>query len=333
MSYRIGSFNCRHLGKASAGKKDLTLIARMINGEGFDVVALQELHGEEALELLLSTLNHESLNGAKWEGEADAEVSDYGFVWNAKKLRKVETVVEGAKRVYQPTIYKQYRLDRSIGQKKFVRNPYYARFEPCHPNAAFVELRLINTHIRFSKGKDGEIDNSPSAVVMRQNEFAVLSRALFPSIEDKIYGNNKPSYTILLGDYNLNLLRGHTHHPYLWMEEVYVQDGKSEKRIITVQDKLTTLKSPVDDKKEDVKSQEEKKKAPPMESLTGEQHFSNNFDHCTYNRLRMQDGVQISTSRVDVLKYLPQDGGEDSAYSSYLKDVSDHVPIIIELDL
>lgn len=244
MECRIGSFNCRHLGKASAGKKDLTLIAQMINGEKFDVVALQELHGKEALKLLLDTLNHESLNRAEWAGEADTEVSDYGFVWNAKRLRKVETIVDGAKRVYQPTIYKQYRLDRSLGQKKFVRNPYYARFEPCFLGALPIELRLINTHIRFSKGKDGEVDNSPSAVAMRQNEFAVLSRALFPSIEDKRYGNNKPAYTILLGDYNLNLPRGHTHSPYLWMEEVYIQDGRGEKRLITAQDMLTTLKNP-----------------------------------------------------------------------------------------
>lgn len=322
MRYRIGSFNCRHLGKASAGKKDLTLMAQMINGEGFDVVALQELHGKEALKLLLDALNHTKLRGAQWAGEADTEVSDYGFVWNERRLRKVETIVNGTKRIYQPTIYKQYGLDSSLGQKKFVRNPYYARFETLR--APYIELRLINTHIRFAKGKDGEVDNSPSAVAMRQNEFAVLSRALFPRIEDKTYGNNKPAYTILLGDYNLNLLRGHTHSPYLWMEEVYVQDGRSEKRLITVQDKLTTLKKPEDGPKD------EKKKDVPIKVSTGEQHFSNNFDHCTYNRLRMQDGVRISASRVNVSNYI---GEADEAYATYLRDVSDHVPIIIELDL
>lgn len=328
MSYRIGSFNCRHLGKASAARKNLALIARMINGERFDVVALQELHGKEALKLLLDTLNHESLHGAKWDGEADTEVSDYGFVWNEKRLRKVETMVDGTKRVYQPTIYKKYRLDHSLGQKKFVRNPYYARFEPCSLGALPIELRLINTHIRFSEGKDGKVDNSPGAVAMRQNEFIVLTKVLFPRIEDKTYGNNRPAYTILLGDYNLNLDRAHTHSPYL-PEVVYYEDGTSRKWIMTAQEELTTLKRPEGDKKEAAAE----KKAIPMETLTGEQHFSNNFDHCTFNRLRIQDGARISTSRVDVLKYVQQGGGADGAYDSYLKDVSDHVPIIIELSL
>lgn len=340
MSYRIGSFNLHHLGNASKTEK-LSLIAKIINGEKFDVVALQELHGRDALQQLLEILRKESLGGAVWDGEADDEVSDYGFVWNKKRLRRVETIVDGMKRVYNPRIYKQYRLDRSIGQKKFVRNPYYARFEPCHSGASFIELRLINTHIRFSKGKDGADEDSPGAVLMRQNEFNVLSEVIFPHIEDRVYGNNRTesSYTILLGDYNLNLKRVHTHSPYLLQEQVVVEDGRKKKELLTVQDQLTTLKN-------GKRSEDIEEEIDAAEEMPGDNNpFSNNFDHCTYNQLRIPSAIQtdsmghsvsltdqgvpcLKVSRVGVLKYL-----EDGDYKTYLQDVSDHLPILIELIL
>lgn len=323
MIYRIGSFNCRQMGKASAMKKDLTLIARMINEEGFDVVALQEIHGKEALKPLLDTLNHESLRGARWAGEADVEVSDYGFVWNEKRLRKAETIVDGVRRVYEPTIYKQYRLDRAQGQKALRRNPYYARFESLR--APYVELRLINTHIRFSNDRDEGEGAILSAVDRRLNEFDVLARALFPRIEDKRYGNNKPAYTILLGDYNLNLLRWYTNSPYVPTDEedmVYIIDGRGEKRLLTVQDKLSTLK-----KLEEDPEGREREKVPQTKAATEEENFSNNFDHGTYNLLRMRDGgVRVGASRVDISPYI-------KSYSDYRQTVSDHVPIIILLEL
>lgn len=339
MSYRIGSFNCRHLGKASAANKDLSHIAQIINGEEFDVVALQELHGKAALQQLLDKLNIGVGKKFPWNGEADDEISDYGFIWNENRLRRVETTMNGGKRIYQPRIYKQYRLDRSLGQKKFVRNPYYARFEPCHAASPFIELRLVNTHIRFSKGQDGTDDSSPSAILMRQNEFDVLSRVIFPYIEDRVYGNSRTesSYTIILGDYNLNLKREHTHSPYLVEKQRPIIDGKREKELITAQDQLTTLKKP----KEPEKTGEEIK---IVEKETADNHpFSNNFDHCTFNQLRIPSIIQVDAagrysclteegiprlkvSRVDILKYLHN-------YETYLQTVSDHVPIKIELIL
>ena len=88
------------------------------------------------------------------------------------------------------------------------------------------------------------------------------------------------------------------------------------------------VKKPEDDKKKEEAQEEkgEKKKALSTETVEKEQQFANNFDHCTYNHLKMQDGVHISASRVDVSKYV-------QSYSAYLQDVSDHVPIIIELAL
>lgn len=337
MSYRIGSFNCRHLGKASAANKDLSHIAQIINGEEFDVVALQELHGKAALLQLLDKLKKEQTRPSlfDWDGEADNEVSDYGFIWNKKRLRCVETTVNGGKRIYQPRIYKQYRLDRTLGQKKFVRNPYYARFEPCHAASPFIELRLVNIHIRFSKGQDGTDDSSPSAILMRQNEFDVLSRVIFPYIEDRVYGNSRTesSYTIILGDYNLNLKREHTHSPYLAEKQRSIIDGRREKELMTTQDQLTTLKKPKEPEKIKIKEKE----------TADDNPFSNNFDHCTFNQLRIPSIIQIDAagqysclteegiprlkvSRVDILKYLHN-------YETYLQTVSDHVPIKIELIL
>ena len=49
MSYKIGSFNMHNIGASALSDKnarDLKTIAKIINKEGFDVIALQEVLGE-----------------------------------------------------------------------------------------------------------------------------------------------------------------------------------------------------------------------------------------------------------------------------------------------
>ena len=299
MAYRIGSFNCLNFG--TGARKDLQIFSDIILHENFDIVALQEIKGNNGLRRLLSALPN------YWMGRADdGFVNDYAFIWNSKRIQ----LAQYNGKIYEPTICKQYRIDRRNGQTDLVRDPYYARFFPVGACAPFIEIRIINSHIRSSKGKtDGSNDTeSLGAVEMRRKEHEVLSTALYPKIADKRYGNNRPVYTVLLGDYNLNLKDAGTKSPFL-TELFEVEDKKSVKRIFTTQRDLTTLRNP------------------DSQSENQHQGFCNNFDHFTYDAERFSTVTAQCQSIDSVNKYC---GGN---FEKHRKTVSDHIPIVMELDI
>ena len=296
--YKIGSFNCLNLGVSASNTKIIEL-ANIILREKFDIIALQEIKGKLALNRILFCL------GSGWRGSADNEVNDYAFIWNANKFELANAEEIGLTREYAPRIYKQYRVDRKAGQKDLVREPFYARFFPTGGAAPYIEIRLINTHIRFSKGKEGENDMSLSAIAMRRNEFDVLTRAIYAKEADKRYGNNRPAYTFLLGDYNLNLPTSVAKSPYL-LESFIIEDRRNIKVITTVQRGLTTL-ARASEQKENV--------------------FSNNYDHFTYDVKRFDDVTIISNEVNVVEKYYKGD------YEKYREDISDHIPVEMKMNL
>lgn len=312
MGYRIGSFNCLSFGLGAS--KDVDKFAQIIKDERFDIVALQEIKGNTALQKRI--LSHPYLR-SDWTGMADNGcVNDYAFIWNRNRVQLVQYESNGITQVYKPRIYKQYRIDRSLGQKDLVREPYYARFVPVGGGAQFIEIRLINCHIRYSKGKTNSSadEQSEGAIKMRKNEFDVLSRTLYPKIADKRYGNNRPAYTILLGDYNLNIRGTGAGAPYL-VESFIIPDSRdisSEqqkfKRIITEQRALTTLKQPREDKSE-------------------QYGFASNYDHFSYDAERFS-GIQVQCSSVDtVSKYYNGD------FKQHRENLSDHIPIMMDIEL
>ena len=294
--YKIGSFNCLNLGMGAS--KDIQMFADIILNEKFDIVALQEIKGQSALNRVLSRLP------MYWKGIADSEVNDYAFIWNTRRFELANANEIGLTREYAPRIYKQYRVNRKAGQKDLVREPFYARFFPVGGAAPYIEIRLINTHIRFSKGKDGADDNSIGAVAMRRNEFDVLTKAIYAKEADKRYGNNRPAYTFLLGDYNLNLPSSVAKSPYL-LESFTIEDGSSMKIITTVQSGLTTI----------------------SKSAENDSVFVNNYDHFTYDINRFAD-VTVSCNEVNTVeKYYAGN------HEKHLKDVSDHIPVEMKLNL
>lgn len=297
MAYRIGSFNCLNFSRNSS--KNVNIFAQIIKDTRMDIVALQEIVHKEALNGILRYL------GNGWDGEFNEgmNASEYAFIWNTRRVRPVTTEVGGDSRVSRPRIYNQYKKDRGRGQIELARNPYFGRFTPegCLGGAHF-EIRILNAHVRFSKGKS---DLSIGEIEMRKNEVDILAKTIYPKAADKVYGNNMPAYTILLGDYNLNKIDSGAKSPYIREEFSEIVDGRSIKQIITVQSELTTLK-----------------KSPEEES-----DYANNFDHFTYDQKRYE-GTMVRISRIDaVRKYCNGD------IEKYRKEVSDHVPILIELEL
>lgn len=312
MSYRIGSFNMfkyQAYRSDDENRKDIGLIARIINDQQFDIVGIQEIFSKTAMDILLKYL------GPYWEGRWDepyyassSAKEGYAFIWNKRRFKLASTTLEeGGARVYEPRIFYQYKLDRNIWQEKLVRDPYYGRFEPV--NGPFCEFRLINAHIMFSRSSNHGDDNPLGNILMRRNEHKILSEALYPKISDRVYGNNRPGYTILLGDYNLNHPASNVYGA--WLQEVFiVNDGRVTKRIETVQTQLTTLRTPPSDSSKD---------------YSGEEIWANNYDHFTFDANRFE-GIGMNASRVNSVDYCKD-------YKDHRRIISDHVPVKLDIDL
>lgn len=247
MNYRIGSFNCLNFGLGY--NKNVQVFADIIYEENLDVIALQEIKRPEAVEMILKRLPN------YWKGCHDsygenASPNDYAYIWNTRRLRECS-------KDESPEVFSNVKCDNLI------RKPYYGRFSPAGlPGGAFFEFRLIDTHLYYGSSKT--IDTS-----RRIDEFLTLANEVFTRINKKRYGNNMPSYTIMLGDYNMTLA---------WCERQNIEN----QNIQTFQHELTTLSSK-------------------------ENSFSSNYDHFTYDTVSFSS-ISAKVSRINsVEKYCGND--------------------------
>lgn len=322
MGYKIGSFNMRNLGIGALGKnngRDLRKIAEIIKNEGFDVVAFQEVLSEGKAFVLPETEKKSILMemGLEWEFRwAEAKTNNinsnegYGFLWNKRRLRlSTAKLPDGRIRTYEPAM-----LEQKIIKKEMKRKPFYARFTPEGlPGGCFMELRLLCIHTYY--GNDSVKDRE-----IRERELEILMREVFPRISDRIYGNNMPSYTILLGDYNAELYTSRTewknkiNRPaplYLKTDNEGIIEVASWGKIKTVQDEFTTLKKNVS-------------QSGGEESFGG---YAHDYDHFSFEESRF-DGIKMKARRIDaVRKYCNDD------FDKYNRTISDHIPIMMEIEI
>lgn len=322
MICKIGSINC--LNFKSVSKKDVSLFAKILREQNYDIIAFQEIQSKEAMDKILLELN----NGTNkpWEGfhESQSETRtscnhyEYAFIWNTKHVHLPQNEKYYGSALYKnisyPRIYKQYRLDRKQKQIDLRYEPFYGRFQFKNNGRGPVwEIRLINTHLMFSKGK-AELDIGQT--LMRRNELDILTKILYDSLSDRIYKNSsaQTAYTILLGDYNLNrkdsgakgnqlCVRTTNEDEY---ETVYITDGNKKKEIITIQSGLTTLRKNECEQNEDCNQ------------------LANNYDHFTFDNIRFGKCYKY-VSAVDVTKFC-------NDYKEYRDKISDHIPISIEIE-
>lgn len=332
MAYKIGSFNVRNLSFA-AGKERLDHIADLI--KKFDVVALQEvlsegkmLEGaqvdnpagqqiayENSLRFRLGDnwdmcwLNPKT--DSKWYPYLgnDSRGEGYAFLWRKDKFR---CPVNEYGREIRPRIYRQYKVDKSKAEMRLIRDPGYGRFQIVNmPNA---EIRLITTHIVYEKPSKDNLAKivDHGAVTMRQKEFEVLARNVYTRIsEDYNDINCNVPYTIILGDYNLNLPGSMAKSSYVRplvvldaqnnILPIYEMEDKGVVRIRTVQKDLTTINSEGSD-------------------------YASNYDHFTYDDHTGDGIVQGVPHRLDAVERVGDHG-------IYKEKVSDHIPIMLEIDL
>ena len=229
-----------------------------------------------------------------------------------KRVLSGNVSIEG-RRTFSPRIQSNYRSDDALYKGKLIRDPLYARFESIY---GWYEVRLINTHIIYRDSTKGDEEGDKDK---RRRELQILSNIL-DKLEDKQYRNNRPSYTFLLGDYNLSLkdISKSLSTNELMKEpnnsatvtKIIIDRNNAEKVIISVQNELSTLKS--------------RSKNDPDKPSYG---FANSYDHFTYNQ-KMKERTLLHCERIDsVQKYW------DNDFELHRKEFSDHVPIKLNVEL
>lgn len=316
--YRIGSFNLHNIG-AGAFKNDRNLetIAKIIKEEELDIVALQEVLSKGKVfdakdtpskyvkRSILAHLGGEDEWGFDWVDADDKSPrhEGYGFLWN--KLRISLPVVEVSRkgRTFDRTFTpRRCRLNHDEMQ----RVPGYGRFilNSCKK----TEIRLICVHTWYGSANKDDKE-------IRERELRILLTDIYPQVEDRCYKGDGTKYTIMLGDYNAVLenddLSGNS--KLLTIKE-YVQSARYGCAVVkTVQSEKTTLKKITNSEGED--------------KFNGDGYVSN-YDHFSYNKNTFEKLDRVKEYRVDaVQKYC------EGNFETYFKTVSDHVPIIIELEI
>ena len=237
----------------------------------------------------------------------DRRGEGYAYVWNTLKFKLAESGRLDSDKQFEPRIINSLSKDvKNVDCRMFARAPYYIRLQPCH--GGFNELRLLNIHIYFGKNTIPEIEK-------RKIEFDTLVQEIYPRINRERYGNFRSAYTIAMGDYNLNIVRpGLSISPEISqasLNEVYrCTGGRNPYSVITIQEQLTTLRN---------------NSNPTSQGILS--NYANNYDHFTYSP-ETSPFKGVSCYAVDaVSKYCCGD------FEYYRKNISDHVPIIMEIDL
>lgn len=293
MSYLIGSFNTYKMGEQTVQQrlKDWKLIARIINNSNIDIVALQEIFSEKPVAELQRYMN---FYGCKWDYRfaqketVRNEREGYAFLWNTKRI----SLLRDSDRIFEPHI--EAKWSRSL-----IRPPFVGRFMPVGFNTPFIEIRIINTHIVYSKDRYMERnENDWTSLELRKNEYRKLSKAVFPQIAHERFGVFRDAYTLITGDYNLCLQHCLNIDAEPSDERISISSRQHEK---------TTLSKLQAD-------------LPHLDP------YSNDYDHFSFSE--HESPYVHQTARIDAPRNFC--GGN---FDYYRQNISDHVPIILHLDV
>jgi hypothetical protein len=320
MKYRIGSFNMQRFGENA--HKDFNKIAEIIYKERLDIVAFQEIFsgGAGFNNLFSDCIEHHLYgwdhcfgipfdssdttklinNGEPIRGEG------YAYAWDSRKFK----LAEDNQGVFEPRIINSLtNNDVNVNCSFFARTPYYIRLEPLY--GGFFEFRFINIHV-YQGGADtlSEIDK-------RKREYDTIVREIYPQLCQQRYGNFRLAYTIALGDYNLNIFNPEVQpkNKNCYVSRMYnYSAGKSSYAVLTLQSQLTTLKQDYNDNNA---------------SSNIEDNYVNNYDHVTIS----PELSHIGTNNIVCEPIYAVDKYCSGDYDYYLRNISDHLPIVAEIDV
>ncbi len=333
MSYKIGTFNVRNLSFGEGAKRDLDKIADII--KKFDIIALQEVLSEgkilqgvnlydtsgqaKAYEYSLKSRLGDNWDmcwldpqtDSKWYPYLgnDTRGEGYAFLWNKDRFCCPKD--ENGKEI-RPRIIHQYRVDGTKGEMRLIRDPGYGRFSLVSlPN---VEIRLITTHIVYNKPDDSKLSKivDYGAAKMRQNEFNVLARTIYTSVSENHNDINcVVPYTIILGDYNLNLPESSATSPYV--PSVLVVD--QQKNVVSTKGEYL----------ENGYYYIHTKQADLSTINRDADKYSSNYDHFSYDEQVKRKASIGTPHRLNVVE-------EMGDFKLYKEKVSDHIPVMLEID-
>lgn len=331
MAIKIGSFNVKNL--ADGEGRDIARIARIINENDLDIVCLQEVLQEGKI---ISGISLKGLSGqakaydrslkSKLSGTWDSE-------WQQPKLRKkMEVYLGGDKRgegyailwrtdkkklslpkdeygiEVRPKIFSNYDT-RIVGSKlRLIRDPLYARFIIGNKPA---ELRIITTHIVYGKSTTVKNLLDYGAIEMRRKEFDMLAGQIYYRVSEMYKDINCTSpYTIMMGDYNLNLGYNLPYTRCFDKKGHVVSEDEAFFSVSNLQAEKTTLKRDYAE-------------------------LANNYDHFTVDDRAKSRIVQDSVAVVDAIhKHIrKRNDSEEELFDTYRKQVSDHLPIIVTVNI
>lgn len=245
----------------------------------------------------------------------------YAFIWNKKR---VDLTKNSKGERFEP------RIGFYLKENKLVRPPLVGRFQP---KKGYYEIRLINTHILWqatSNMKEANIVDKDKN--LREQELRILIENVYVSLANKQYDTEHvdtdaktlPSYTFLMGDYNMNLPDSNASGNMIPAELItYKKNGM---QIVTVNKELTTLKKV---------PKELEKLADYRNIQTREGHLANNYDHFSYDENRYGNGVKEPKVHViEAEKYYEKEETEGrNRFEIYNSKISDHLPIALTLDV
>lgn len=287
-----------------------------------DIIALQEVVAPD----MVNASSHVGASqkslignlGPQWRGDKinleirkkpfpflgkDNRNEGYAFLWNS---RNIELMNDGRKEIL-PYQYSRYRAWEKIPLR---RDPGYGRFRL---KRRPVEIRIINIHIINKKPSQDKLlpgTDLGGLRKMRLREFDIIAGQIYKNVNDEHINTEHSSiFTIIVGDYNLNL-EGYGDYPTIPAVRCYNNQGKPCEYDVTqihsvmktVQSSRTTIK----------------------DNCSG---FANNFDHCTFlnepkyiQAIKYCDRMPIISESDPVVKI-----------QQYRDKISDHLPIIIDI--
>lgn len=314
---RVASLNMKNFNSIN---KDIGHVAKVLRDCSSDIIVLQEVLNQDIAELTkyggLYSLRRAI--GSYWDAKRvsidlrpdddpflnrDPRGEGYAFLWNTKRI---ELLTDKDGQEILPCQFNDYKPGSKLNWLK--RDPGYGRFKLKNSK---VEIRIINVHI-ISKMPDKDSFKSKIPISdeseLRLSEFDVIAGKIYKRINERRTDLNFNSvYTIIIGDYNLNL-EGYGEDKET-IQEVRCYDMFGNHRDLgftkmkTVQRDRTTIKG----------------------DFSG---FKNNFDHCTYvNDRKHSQAIGNCYRHVYLDESDPAEKIEE-----YYKNVSDHLPIVVEIN-
>lgn len=340
--YKIGSLNIQKLGRNSMLKKDLQQVANLIMDNELDLIAIQEISSKEALKKLLicmdGTILEEGVSAVSnardayayrtrnWESRWAKPISQvggksaeegYAFIW---KKSRIELPINRRGDQSEPDIY--------MNGGKLIRPPFYGRFIVSACNA---EIRLINTHIVFSKKpNEDEVHEEEESSVTNYEERVREYKVLANEIYQRVYASNigtRQILTFILGDYNLCLEGSNSADKKAIMSVEVARYEYGNHVIKTIQEQKTTIRG--------------KSRKDPDKVYYGEDNLANNYDHFSYEE-KLEESVGIEGKRIDAADifqgvYQTMESSEGNVlrneYEAYREKISDHLPIVMTLNI